>query len=125
MKKMMILASAIMMAAAANAKNDESVTASFNEVRVNVPARVRVVAGEDYSVNVSAQNEYVAKSIRYTVKGGVLYLSSYDVDSLVDSNEAIHITIVAPKDVKLTTGRDMQTVNVLKSINDKEDVAKN
>ncbi len=123
MKKMMILASAIMMAATANAKRVE--TASFDEVRVNVPARVRIIAGETYSVNVAAQNEMVASAVRYEVKDGVLKINSRDIDELMQSEEPLHITIVAPKDLKLTIGRNMEAVNVLKSFDEKKDVAAN
>ena len=123
MKKMMILASAIMMAATANAKRVE--TASFDEVRVNVPARVRIIAGETYSVNVAAQNEMVASTVRYEVKDGVLKINSRDIDELMKSEESLHITIVAPKELKLTIGRDMEAMNVRKSLDEKKDVAAN
>lgn len=121
MKKMMILASAIMMAATANAKRVE--TASFDEVRVNVPARVRIIAGDTYSVNVAAQNEMVASTVRYEVKDGVLKINSRDIDELMQSEESLHITIVAPKELKLTIGRDMEAMNVRKSLDEKKDVA--
>ena len=123
MKKMMILASAIMMAATANAKHVE--TTSFDEVRVNVPARVRIIVGETYSVNVAAQNEMVASSVRYEVKDGVLKINSTDVEALTENGEPLHITIVAPKNLKLSVGRDMQAMEVRKSFDEKKDIAAN
>lgn len=123
MKKMMILASAIMMAATANAKHVE--TTSFDEVRVNVPARVRIIVGETYSVNVAAQNEMVASSVRYEVKDGVLKINSTDVEELTENGEPLHITIVAPKNLKLSVGRDMQAMEVRKSFDEKKDIAAN
>ena len=120
---MMILASAIMMAATANAKHVE--TTSFDEVRVNVPARVRIIVGETYSVNVAAQNEMVASSVRYEVKDGVLKINSTDVEELTENGEPLHITIVAPKNLKLSVGRDMQAMEVRKSFDEKKDIAAN
>ncbi len=107
MKKMMILVCAIMMAATANAKHVE--TASFNEVRVNVPARVRIVAGETYSVNIAAENELVANAVKVEVKNGVLCINTRDIDALGEKGENIYITIVAPCDPKLSSSRDMET----------------
>lgn len=114
MKKMMILVCAIMMAATANAKNVENVNASFGEVRINVPARVHVVAGETYDVKVVAKNDVIASSIRCTIKNGVLCINSNDLDALVNNGETLRITVVAPVDVKLSIGRDMQAINVRK-----------
>ena len=123
MKKMLIMASAIMMAATANAKHVE--TTSFDEVRVNIPARVRIIVGETYSVNVAAQNEMVASSVRYEVKDGVLKINSTDVEELTENGEPLHITIVAPKNLKLSVGRDMQAMEVRKSFDEKKDIAAN
>lgn len=121
MKKMMIMVCAIMMAAAANAKRVETV--SFDEVRVNVPARVRVVAGETYGVNVAAQNELVSASIRCTVKDGVLYISTRDVENLIKNGESLHITVVAPENVKVSVGRDMQAMSTLKNFDEEKTIA--
>jgi len=46
MKKLMTMVSAMMMVAAVNAS--EVATVAFNEARVNVPARVRFVKGDNY-----------------------------------------------------------------------------
>lgn len=106
MKKMMILVSAIMMATTANAQQVE--TTSFDEVRVNVPARVRIVAGENYGVSIATKNEEVAKAVNYDVKNGVLNINTRDIEALADEN-AIRITIVTPHKLKVTTNRFMET----------------
>lgn len=106
MKKMMILVSAIMMATIANAQQVE--TTSFDEVRVNVPARVRIVAGENYGVSIATKNEEVAKAVNYDVKNGVLNINTRDIEALADEN-AIRITIVTPHKLKVTTNRFMET----------------
>ena len=105
MKKLMILVSAIMMVATANAKRVE--TESFNEVRVNVPARVRIVAGEAYSVNINGVQE---NAIRVQVKDGVLTLNTRDLDALNNAENRTVITITTPSETKLSTGRSMNAL---------------
>lgn len=123
MKKMMILVSAIMMVATANAKRVE--TSSFNEVRVNVPARVRIVAGETYSVNISSINENVADMVNCSVDNGVLKIATRDIESLTDNNDKLFITIVTPTEPKLTVGRSMEQVTLRSSFSDKKELANN
>lgn len=106
MKKMMILVSAIMMVANINAKSVE--TASFSEVRVNVPARLRIVAGDTYSVSISASDDQVANAIRANVKDGVLNLTTRDIEELGDAVHSLCITVVTPKEPTLTMGTDVQ-----------------
>ncbi|MCD8318932.1 MAG: hypothetical protein LUC45_08940 [Paraprevotella sp.] len=74
MKKLMIMASAIMMAVAAKA--GEVNTVAFNETRVDVPARVRFVKGDNYGFQVDAKDSIVARSLRCVVKNGVLRISA-------------------------------------------------
>lgn len=105
MKKMMILVSAIMMVANINAKSVE--TDKFSEVRVNVPARLRIVAGDNYGVNISASDEMVAKAIRANVKNGVLSLTTRDIEELGDAINSLCITIVTPSEPTLTMGSDV------------------
>lgn len=123
MKKMMILVSAIMMAATANAKRVE--TASFDEVRLNVPARVRIVAGDSYSVNITSTNESLASAVRLDVKDGVLRINTRDVEAFAEEAEKLCITIVTPREPKLTTSRDLQTKVLRNSFKANEDMAKN
>jgi len=120
---MMILASAIMMAAAANAERVE--TASFNEVRVNVPARVRIIAGETYGVSINAQDSITAGAVRMNVKDGVLKLTTRDLDALDLDKETLCITIVTPIEPVLTVGREMNSTNVRNAFNIGDAIAKN
>lgn len=73
MKKLMTMVSAMMMVAAVNAS--EVATVAFNEARVNVPARVRFVKGENYGFSVEAKDSVIARAVRCSVKDGVLRLS--------------------------------------------------
>lgn len=123
MKKMMILVSAIMMVATANAKHVE--TTSFNEVRVNVPARVRIVAGETYSVNIASINENVADMVNCSVDNGILKIATRDIESLAENNDKLIITIVTPTEPKLTVGRSMEQVTLRSNFSDKKNLANN
>lgn len=131
----MTLASAIMMVAAANAS--EVTTVSFSEARVNIPARVRFVQGDNYGFSVAAKDSILAKSVRCSVKDGVLRMnfgnslkpgeSQYDAKkdvyyygvnatNLVFDNEdapnEIVITVVAPEMPAFKTSSDFVTVSV-------------
>lgn len=103
----MILASAIMMAAATQAKPIE--TPSFEEVRVSIPARVRIVAGDSYSVNVTAKNEHTANAVRCQVEQGVLKINTRDIDALDGNAQSLRITIVTPNMPRLSTARNLLT----------------
>lgn len=73
MRKLMILACAMIMASAANAT--KVTTVAFDKTMVSVPARVRFVKGDDYGFTVEAKDSIVAKSLRCTVKDGVLSIA--------------------------------------------------
>lgn len=103
MKKMMILVSSIMMAAASYANN--VATKPFESVKVNVPARVRFVTGENYEMEVRSTNNVAANSILWSIENGVLKIRSrYENDDEMPSN--LCITIVSPVEPKLLVGRD-------------------
>lgn len=121
MKKMMILVSAIMMAITANAQRVE--TASFEEVRVNVPARVRIVAGENYSINIATKNEEVAKAVNCSVKDGVLCINTRDIEAL-DNDNSVRITIVTPRELKVTTNRAMEAQVLRNTFVENKDLAR-
>ena len=121
MKKMMILVSAIMMAITANAQRVENT--SFEEVRVNVPARVRIVAGDTYSVNIATKNNEVAKAVNYDVKDGVLCINTRDIEALGDDN-SVRITIVTPRELKVTTNRAMEAHVVRNTFVENQDLAR-
>ena len=122
MKKMMILASAIMMAAAANAKRVE--TESFNKVMVNVPARVRVVPGDTYSVNIATSDSILAQSLRVNVENGVLNIMP---DARLDNRESdsnLRIIIVTPVEPQVMAGRDCMAKTICNTyLSEKKDMA--
>lgn len=106
MKKMMILASAIMMVAAGYAKNVETVP--FEGVKVNVPARVRIVSGDSYEMGVRSTDSIAARNILWSIENGVLNIRSrYEMPTDGEQPE-VCITIVAPVEPKLTVGRDFE-----------------
>lgn len=109
MKKMMILVSAIMMVATANAKN--VATTPFEEVKVNVPARVRLVSGDSYEMGVRSTDSITENNICWTVEKGVLRISSRFEDNS-ESMSDVCITIVSPKEPKLVVGRDYEISEV-------------
>lgn len=122
MKKMLIMASAIMMAAAANAQRVE--TESFNKVMVNVPARVRVVPGDTYSVNIATTDTELAKSLRVDVKNGTLNIATDARANVEEPKSALRIIIVTPVEPQVLAGRDFyanQLQNTYPS--DKKDLA--
>lgn len=123
MKKMMILVSAIMMTVTANAKHVE--TASFSEVRVNIPARVRIVAGDTYCVNITAQNELLENAVRLKIEDGVLRINALDLEAYGEDAETLCITIVTPREPKFTAGRGMEAKVLRNTFLPNEDLAKN
>lgn len=109
MKNLIILVSAIMMAATANAQRVN--TEKFHEVYVNIPAVVRIVKSDTCSVNVISSNQELAKSVRKKVRNGVLELNMRDADK---ATSPILVVITAPDMPRLTTGSDMQALVVKK-----------
>ena len=103
MKKMMILASALIMGVAANAEMTNM--QPFSGVSVNVPARVRLVYGEEYGMNVQAADSLVASGIRWSVKDGVLSIRTIDESEKLEN---VRITIVSPVVPKVSVGRNME-----------------
>lgn len=136
MRKLMTMACAMIMAAAANAS--EVVTVEFGEARVNVPARVRFVQGENYGFSVAAKDSVIAKAVRCSVKDGVLRMNfgnalqpgetKYDAkkgvyyygvnsDSQVlpaETADDLVITVVAPEMPKFKTNSDYVATTVKK-----------
>ena len=103
MKKMMIMVSAIMMAAATSAENLN--LNPFSGVSVNVPARVRFVYGDKYGVDIQATDSLTASAIRWTVKDGCLRIRSIDNEEHLGE---VCITVMSPVEPELTVGRNME-----------------
>ncbi len=103
MKKVMIFVSAIMMGLTAYAES--KTLTPFEGVNVNVPAHVRFIYGEEYSMDVQATDSLNASAIRWTVKDGVLKIRSIDAGECMSN---VCITIVCPQEPKLTVGRNVE-----------------
>lgn len=104
MKKMIILAVAMMIMAVANAKSVE--TEAFSALRVNVPADVRVVRGNTYGVSLKANSREVERAVRLRVVKGTLYIDTRDLDALPDDTR-LRVTITVPADCAVKAGSDM------------------
>ena len=111
MKKLMIMASAIMMVAGAIAKNVE--TKPFKGIKVNVPARIRIVSGDNYEMGVRSTDSIAARNILWSIENGVLNIRTrHEVET--NENPNLCITIVAPVEPHLTVGRDFEVTDVKK-----------
>ena len=109
MKKMMIMASAIIMAAAGYANNVE--TKPFESVKVNVPARVRFVTGDNYGMGVRSVDSIAAKNSLWSIEDGVLKIRQrYENNGETPTD--VCITIVSPVEPKLTVGRNFKVTAV-------------
>lgn len=105
MKKIMIMASAIMMAATLNAE-PQSIE-PFDKINVEVPARVRVVQGNQYSIQVVSADKK-SHDVVYSVENGVLKISTNNSNKLNESPRNTVITIITPADDAIvTTGSEM------------------
>ena len=119
MKKIMTMVAAIMLTASANASNKivekldklPNRMEPFTEVNVSVPARIRVVQGQDYGVLTQTAMEVDSSKLDYKVKDGVLYISSNFDDMLSATSRETVITIITPvEDARISTGTDFRQI---------------
>lgn len=135
MKKLMIMVGVMVMTAATKAS--EVTTVAFNETRVNVPATVRFVQGDDYGFSVEAKDSIIARSVRCTVKDSVLTINMGNAlqpgESKFDAKKGVYyygvnatnqvladeengsemvITVIAPELPKLAVSGDYEAVSV-------------
>ncbi len=111
MKKLMIMVSAIMMVAGTSAKNVE--TKPFEGIKVNVPAHIRIVSGDNYEMGVRSTDSIAARNILWSIENGVLNIRSrYEIEN--DESPNLCITIVAPVEPRLTVGRDFEVTDIKK-----------
>ncbi len=103
MKRIMITACALVAAAMSFAQGNVKVEA-FDNVSVNIPARVRFVQGDSYSVSVRSANKYDSRSVRMSVRDGVLFISGVGETD----GEGMCITIVSPTLPGLSLGRGVE-----------------
>lgn len=121
MKKMMIMVSAIMMAAAANAKSIE--TKPFNSVMLSIPSNVRVLYGESYQVDVRSLQPEQINNLKLTVEDGMLKIRW---KKQYDNAEArpVRLTIIAPVDPEMKSSRNV-SMKTVKRIDTQRDMANN
>ena len=115
MKKIMLILSAIMMVA--NVSAEPKSIEPFDQINVEVPARVRVVQGEEYGIQVISADSNSTRNLKYSVVDGVLRIKTESSDMMEASPRNMVITIITPADnAKVTTGDDMAKL-VLKKRN--------
>lgn len=106
MKKVLVLIAVVMMTLGMNAEV-KNINA-FSEVKVNVPARVRVIRGSQYGINLSAEDSLLTSAIRYSVENGTLSINTVDETLLLAEGSEVVITITAPEMPSFKTGRDFE-----------------
>lgn len=133
MKKIMTLASTIIMATAVNATR--VATVPFSGTRVSVPARVRFVKGDTYAFSVETKDSVLARSLQCSVKDSVLCFKFGSAlaagDIRYDAKKSVHyygvpaterhidgedelflITVVSPELPEVKKSYDFETVAV-------------
>lgn len=112
MKKFFILALAAVIAISANAQ--KSTTPEFTSVKVHVPVHLVIVPGREFSVNMVSKNQELASAVSWTIKDGVLNLSTRDMDSFDASSAPVYAIVTSPNAVEHSVGKDMRQVSVRK-----------
>ena len=119
MKKFMTLVVSIIITTTVNASNKSIENATdtpnkvspFSVININVPARVRLIQGEEYGVFISTPNEYDTSMMDYYVNNGTLYISTSCSDILSASGRRTVITIITPADnAEIKIGDDVQPI---------------
>ncbi|MBR5466263.1 MAG: hypothetical protein IKU79_02470 [Bacteroidaceae bacterium] len=104
MKKILISMVMMMFAFVTNAMDvgsDEmlqtpNVLDSFSEVNVNVPARIRLVEGENYGIVISTTSSEFMQMLDYEVRNDILYISTESLEMLKSSGRGTIIYIFTP-----------------------------
>lgn len=109
MKKMMIGVAAFMTAVASYANNEA--IKPFESVKVNVPARVRFVTGENYEMGVRSTDSIAVNNILWSIEDGVLKIQPRHEDTS-ETQSDVCITIVSPIEPKLLIGRNFRMTNI-------------
>lgn len=103
-KKLILIASMVMFSV--NAMADA--VKPFDRVKVNVPAKVKIVNGDDYLVLVESKDVYTSKLVKYTVKDNTLNITlRWGETSDMDSDN-VTITIVTPKEQEFEKSRNTE-----------------
>lgn len=106
MKKFFTLAFCAIFAISVSAKRTS--TSQFSSIRVDAPVHLVIIKGHSFSVNVASRNTELESAIKWTIKDGVLRLSTKDLESIEASNSPVHVIITAPIDVEYKVGKDLK-----------------
>jgi|GEM_PF-2049193 len=101
MKKMMILAAAMIATMSANAKSKAMETPRFDKVQVNVPAQVRMAQGEEYAVRFASTDGLSVMNVRYSIENGTLKINSDDLAMMEGRTDKLYITIITPEGAEM------------------------
>lgn len=74
---------------------------AYDVAQIGIPARVRVVKGDKYGVNVIASDKQAEKTVHYSVKNGVIRFYSSAADEL--ENGVVVINLVVPSVPEIRT----------------------
>lgn len=115
MKKMISMVFAMVLAmgsmSAQTSANSIKMTAPFDKVQMDVAAKVRVVDGHAFGVNVRTNDKEVAEDIVVKVENGVLDITSKSGADL-SANDKLQITIITPNNPEIETSYCYETKTV-------------
>ena len=74
-------------------------TSEFSSVKVNVPVKIILMPGRDYTVRTISDNEQLASALNIDIRNGVLNLSSNDRESFEKSETPVSVIITSPRSV--------------------------
>lgn len=93
----------------------ENALKPFTEIKVSVPAQIRVLYDSEFSIRVQGKTE-LKGLIDYNVNDSVLKIGKInDTENEVFEEDKLRITIFSPIDVKVTTTSDFYLTERIKS----------
>ena len=111
--KMMAMAAMMVMSVSASAKDID--TTPFDKVQIDTEARVRIVDGDKYSVNVRSTDQALAEDIKVSVENGTLAITS--TNGALPEGETMIITITCPTDLDVATSYYYETQEIERDVN--------
>ena len=82
-------------------------TSEFSSVKVNVPVKIILMPGRDYTVRTISDNEQLASALNIDIRNGVLNLRSNDRESFEKSETPVSVIITSPRSVDYSLGNDL------------------
>jgi len=107
MKKMMMLAMAIVMTLSASAARTRVETAPFYKVNINFTAHVKVALGHGFGLDVRSQDGKAVEGVRWNVEDGILKINTTDLATLEQKNGELEVTVISPFEPALTVGQSL------------------